>query len=75
MRVANYIASLRFELLRLARVCGKVHPALVDLSSFEFVDDSYQGEPAAAVFGYKEEWGLPGPSDREEIVELMQART
>lgn len=70
VRVANYLMALRFELLRLARACGKTHPALVDLSSFEIVDDRFQSQPAAAVFGYKDGWGTPGAAEVDALSDL-----
>ena len=34
-RCANYIISLRKEILRLARACGKDHPSEIDLGDLE----------------------------------------
>ncbi|KAA0234274.1 MAG: hypothetical protein JJLCMIEE_02537 [Acidimicrobiales bacterium] len=73
VRAANYIRALRCELLRLGRTCGKPHPSLVGLDSFELIDDRLQGEPATALFGYDKGWGLPSLEDREAITELMAA--
>lgn len=54
VRCANYLATLRFELLRLARTCGYVHPALVPLDAIEPQDGASQrvvGLPARLGLG------------------------
>lgn len=71
VRCANYLATLRFELLALARACGRVHPALVPLNAIEVLDVDLQSVPAEELFGYRPDWGLPGPVDRTAITALM----
>ncbi len=71
VRCANYLASLRFELLRLARACGAVHPALVGADQLELLQDRWQSVPLAQVVGYEAGWGLPSAPDRIEIARIM----
>ena len=71
VRCANYVASLRFELLRLARACGAVHPALVGADQLELLQDRWQSVPLAQVVGYEHGWGLPSATDRAEIARIM----
>ena len=71
-RVANYIATLRKELLRIARTCGQPHPALVTLGGLEILDGNFQGRSAAEVFHYQADWGLPSLEDQQAIGDLMQ---
>jgi glutamate synthase (ferredoxin) len=71
-RLANYITSLRMELLHLAHACGEVHPSLVALERFEILDDTLGSRPARAVFRYEDGWGLPRPDEREAIAAMMQ---
>ena len=40
MRCANYIVSLRSELLQLAHSCGYAHPALVEADSLELLQEN-----------------------------------
>ncbi|MFY9918231.1 MAG: FMN-binding glutamate synthase family protein, partial [Mycobacterium sp.] len=68
---ANYLATLRFELLCLARACGRVHPALVPLEAIELLDADLQSVRVDELFGYKPHWGVPGPEDVEAISALM----
>jgi glutamate synthase domain-containing protein 2 len=58
-RLANYLATLRKDLLHLAHATGHAHPALVPLDAIDVVDGSAQTRPAREVFGYAPGWGLP----------------
>jgi glutamate synthase domain-containing protein 2 len=71
-RLANYITSLRMELLHLAHACGEVHPALVALERFEILDSTFGSRPAREVFHYDASWSLPRPDEREAIAALMR---
>jgi Conserved region in glutamate synthase len=71
VRCANYLATLRFELLSLARACGHVHPALVPLDAVELLDVDLKTVRADELFDYLPDWGLPGPADVEAITALM----
>ena len=67
-----YLATLRYELLRLARACGVDHPALVGSEHLELLEEDFQGVAVRDLFGYEPGWGLPSPTDREELRRLMQ---
>lgn len=71
VRCANYIATVRFELLTLARACGYVHPALVPLDAIELLDADLQTVQADKLFGYEPGWGLPAPADIDAITDVM----
>jgi len=71
VRCANYIATVRFELLTLARACGYVHPALVPLDVIELLNADPQTGRADKLFDYESGWGLPGPADIDAITALM----
>jgi len=70
-RLANYVAGLRKELLRMAHACGAEHPALVDWRAFEVLDGRFDASGLDQVFGCEGDWGLPPEADREEIVRIM----
>lgn len=74
VRCAQYLATLRFELLSVARACGQAHPALVPLDALELLDVDLQTVPVDRLFDYKPGWGLPGPADIETITALMAGR-
>jgi len=70
-RLANYVMTLRKELLWLSRACGEPHPGLVTGDHIEILDDRYRSTSLWEVFDYEHGWGLPGPSDEAAIRELM----
>jgi glutamate synthase (ferredoxin) len=70
-RLANYLATLRKELIQLAHACGEVHPSLVTLDRFDIVD-GFSTRSARDVFGYQPGWGLPNDEEKEAIRALMR---
>ncbi len=73
VRCAQYLATLRFELVALARACGVAHPALVDLDAFELLDGDERSWRPRALFGYEAEWGRPDPAEVAEVERLLEA--
>ena len=49
-RLANYVFTLRKELLRLSRACGVSHPSQVDLDHLEILDGQLGGRTAREIF-------------------------
>jgi glutamate synthase (ferredoxin) len=70
-RLANYLVTLRKELLLLAHACGVAHPALVPLDRVAILDDRFGMQSAREVFAYQPGWGLPKPDDIDAVVKLM----
>jgi glutamate synthase domain-containing protein 2 len=72
-RLANYVITLRKELLQLAHVCGVVHPALITPDQCELLNDAFGSQTVRGVFGIPEaaEWGIPAAEDLDEITEVM----
>ena len=73
VRCANYLATLRFELLELARTCGYVHPALVPLDVIELLDVDLKTVQVNELLDYQADWGLPRPADIEAITTVMSS--
>lgn len=71
-RLANYIVTLRKEMLQLSRACGACHPALVPIDSFDILEPGFGARSAREVFGYEPDCGVRSPSERAGI-ELMMA--
>lgn len=67
-RLANYVVTLRKELLQLSRACGQPHPALVTTEHLEILDDHFGSMSATECFEYQPGWGLPGAADREAML-------
>lgn len=51
-RMANYVMTLRKEVLSLSRACGVTHPSEVGLDRLEILGSQLRGIPAREVFGY-----------------------
>jgi glutamate synthase domain-containing protein 2 len=74
-RLANYIVSLRREVLALSRACGVVHPALISAEHLELLDGRFGARTVGELFGYHRDDGLPSEGDRAEIERLMSDRS
>ena len=72
-RVANYVKTLRRDLLKVAEACGVEHPALIGPESIEILDNLSDGRLLDEVYGYESGWGLPSAADRERISAIMAA--
>ncbi len=71
-RLANDLAALREELIRLANACAQVDPALVPIDPFDVID-GFEATSAREIFGSQTGWGLPHESDREDLRALLRA--
>jgi glutamate synthase domain-containing protein 2 len=71
-RLANYVITLRKELLQLSRACGVCHPALVDGDHLEVLDGQFGSRTVRPLFTYEPEWSLPSRHDAREIEQLMR---
>jgi glutamate synthase (ferredoxin) len=72
-RLANYVVTLRKELLQLSRACGECHPALVTGDHLEILDGQFGSKPVRELFHYNQGWALPSKTDAEEIARIMSA--
>ncbi|MGY1741846.1 MULTISPECIES: FMN-binding glutamate synthase family protein [unclassified Blastococcus] len=72
VRLANYVATLRRDLLKVAEACGVEHPGLIDTDAVELIDGRTSSTPLCQVYGYAPGWGLPSAADRAEIARLMR---
>ena len=71
VRAANYVRTLRRDLLKVAEACGVEHPGLIDAGSVEILTGRTASRPLHEVYDYEPGWGLPSAADREEIARLM----
>jgi glutamate synthase domain-containing protein 2 len=70
-RAANYIKTLRKEILRLCHACGQPHPAMIGSQHIEILNDAYGSTTIEALFNYQPGWGTPTPSETEQVKHLM----
>ncbi|TWU35016.1 FMN-binding glutamate synthase family protein [Novipirellula artificiosorum] len=72
-RLANYIVTLRKEIMMLSRTCGVIHPGLITGEHVEILNGRYGSSSISELFGYKDN-ALPGTSDRDAIEAEMKLR-
>ncbi len=71
VRAANYIRTLRRDLLKVAEACGVEHPGLIETDAVEVLTGRTASTPLDEVYGYEPGWGRPSATDRAEIARLM----
>jgi glutamate synthase (ferredoxin) len=70
-RLANYIVTLRKELLQLCRACGVSHPGLITTDHFEILDDHFHSQSATDCFNYPSPAQILSEEETATIHELM----
>jgi len=77
-RLANYVRTLRKELILLAHACGVDHPSRVTLDHLEILDDALSSRPAREVFGYQRGWAggptRPAPPGADHVTVRLPTR-
>jgi len=71
VRLANYICTLRHELLELSHACGALHPSLVGADRIEILDGHFGSHTLRDTFGYEPSWTATSPAERLALEELM----
>jgi glutamate synthase domain-containing protein 2 len=71
-RLANYVITLRKEVLQLSRASGAAHPGLLSGDMVEILDGRFGSSTLIEIFGYRSGWGFPSEADRREIVRVME---
>ncbi len=75
VRFANYVATLRRDLLKVSEACGVLHPGLMTVDDIDLMYGNERSVPLREVFGYLPGWGLPSKADQAEISAIMQGLT
>ena len=75
VRAANYVRTLRRDLLKVGEACGVEHPGLIDSGSVEVLTGRSAATPLHEVYGYQPDWGLPSAADRAEITRIMRGES
>jgi len=71
VRAANYVKTVRRDLLKVAESCGREHPGLIECDSVEVLTGRTASAPLDEVYGYEPGWGLPSEADRKQIIAIM----
>jgi glutamate synthase domain-containing protein 2 len=72
VRAANYLVSLRRDLLKVSEAVGEVHPGLITPDDVDILDGTRRRTSLREVYGYEPDWGSLGPGLRAEVDALMQ---
>ncbi|CAA9315126.1 MAG: Ferredoxin-dependent glutamate synthase [uncultured Nocardioidaceae bacterium] len=72
VRAANYVRTLRRDLLKVSEACGAPHPGLVDADDIEILFAQRDAIPLRELVGYQPGWGSVGEPLRSEAARLMQ---
>ena len=71
-RLANYLTTLRKEILQLCHACGLRHPAMITTDSFEILQEGFQSRSVKECFGLSDLATVPSSEDLRQIEALMQ---
>jgi glutamate synthase (ferredoxin) len=71
VRAANYLKTLRRDLVKVSEAVGVSHPGLIGPEDVDVMNGVREGESLRDLYGYADGWGLPGPAIRDEIDALM----
>lgn len=70
-RLANYVVSLRRDLLKVAEAVGVAHPALITADDIDILDGQRSAMPLRELYGYEAGWGELGTTLRTELLTVM----
>jgi glutamate synthase (ferredoxin) len=73
VRAANYVVSLRRDLIKISEAVGVAHPALLTPDDVDVLDGQRSSVSLRELYRYDESWGRPGPELRATVEELMRA--
>ena len=72
-RLANYVRTLRRDLLKVSEAVGVAHPALITADDVDVLDGVRSARSVREIYGYQPGWGQVGPDLADEITALMVA--
>ena len=71
VRAANYVKTLRRDLLKVSEAVGVAHPGLITADDIDLIDGLLSSRPLREVYGYGRGWGTVGPELAAGIEALM----
>lgn len=73
VRLANYVKTLRRDLLKVAESCGVAHPALIDVDDIEVLYGNNTASLLRDVYGYQPGWGRVSDEQARVLNGLMES--
>jgi glutamate synthase domain-containing protein 2 len=74
VRAANYVRSLRRDLLKVSEAIGVVHPGLIAPGDVDLLDGTRSAVGLAEIYGYDPSWHRLAPALVEDIEAIMVAQ-
>ncbi len=71
VRLANYVKTMRRDLVRVSEAIGVAHPALITTDDIDLLDGLQGGTSLRETYGYDAGWGRVGPELAREVTRLM----
>jgi glutamate synthase domain-containing protein 2 len=71
VRAANYIRSLRRDLLKVSEACGVSHPSLIGVDDLDILNGQESATPLRTIYEYQSNWGRPSEPEARTINALM----
>jgi glutamate synthase (ferredoxin) len=71
VRAANYVTSLRRDLLKVSEAVGVVHPGLIGPEDVDLLDGTRSRVSLRELYGYEPGWGELGPALQDDVRALM----
>ncbi|WP_193613373.1 FMN-binding glutamate synthase family protein [Nocardioides lijunqiniae] len=71
VRAANYVTSLRRDLIKVSEAVGVVHPGLIGPEDVDLLDGTRSRVSLRELYGYEPGWGELGPALQEDVRRLM----
>mgnify|MGYP000709301904 FL=1 len=72
-RAANYIKTLRRDLLKVSEACGVEHPGLIATDDLDILEGVGSKSSLRQVYDYEKGWGTPSTADQMAVIALMAA--
>ena len=72
VRCANYVKTLRRDLLKVAQAAGHDHPAFLTTDDLEMLDGASEWVSGRRLTGYDAALGLPSAADRAALLPLLR---
>jgi glutamate synthase domain-containing protein 2 len=72
VRAANYVTSLRRDLLKVSEAVGVVHPGLIGPEDVDLLDGTRSRVSLRELYGYEPGWGELGPGLQDDVRALMR---
>jgi glutamate synthase domain-containing protein 2 len=73
-RLANYVLSLRRDLLKVAEAVGVVHPGMITADDIDILEGQRSAVSLRELYGYEPGWGELGKGLQEELVDVMASQ-